>query len=172
MTTHNGFPRDFNWQWNSCVTYAYLEVPISLTTKNRQFVVIGGRVSCRNNNLWCHQWWQSCQIDHLMYNWPFVREIYWPPVDSLHKHYNDIIMTTMASQITSLTVVYSTVHSDAYQRKHQSSASLAFVWGIHRDRWIPSTKGQVRRKCFHLMKSSWVSSREFNVFIILIWIDC
>ena len=55
-------------------------------------------------------------------------------------HYNDVIMTTMASQITSLTVVYSTVYSDADQRKHQSSASLAFVWGIHRDRWIPRTK--------------------------------
>ena len=45
-------------------------------------------------------------------------------------------MTTMASQITSITVVYSTVYSDADQRNHQSSASLAFVWGIHRDRWI------------------------------------
>ena len=69
-------------------------------------------------------------------------------------HYIDVIMTTMASQITSLTVVYSTVYSDAHQRKHQSSASLAFVWGIHRDRWIPRTKGQLRGKCFHLMTSS------------------
>ena len=69
-------------------------------------------------------------------------------------HYNDVIMTTMASQITSLTVVYSTVYSDTDQRKHQSSASLAFVWGIHRDRWIPHTKGQLRGKCFHLMTSS------------------
>ena len=51
-------------------------------------------------------------------------------------------MTTMASQITSLTVVYSIVYSDADQRKHQSSASLAFVRGIHRDQWIPRTKGQ------------------------------
>ena len=56
-------------------------------------------------------------------------------------------MTTMAAQITSLAVVYSTVYSDANQRKHQSSASLAFVWGIHRDRWIPRTKGQLRGKC-------------------------
>ena len=63
-------------------------------------------------------------------------------------------MTTMASQVTSLTVVYSTVYSDADQRKHQSSASLAFVWGNHRDRWIPRTKGQLRGKCFHLMTSS------------------
>ena len=66
-------------------------------------------------------------------------------------------MTTMASQITSLTVVYSTVYSDADQRKHQSSASLAFVWGIHQDRWIPRTKGQLRGKCFHLMTSSWLT---------------
>ena len=69
-------------------------------------------------------------------------------------HYDDVIMTTIASQITSLTVVYSTVYSDADQSKHQSSASPAFVWGIHRDRWIPRTKGQLRGKCFHLMTSS------------------
>ena len=73
-------------------------------------------------------------------------------------HYIDVIMTTMASQITILTVVYSTVYSDVVQRKHQSSASLAFVWGIHRDRWIPRTKGQLRGKCFHLMMSSWEMS--------------
>ena len=49
-------------------------------------------------------------------------------------------MTTIASQITSLMVVYSIVYSGADQRKHQSYASLAFVRGIHRDRWIPRTK--------------------------------
>ena len=70
-------------------------------------------------------------------------------------HYIDVIMTIIASQITSLTVVYSTVYSDADQSKHQSSASLTFVWGIHRDRWIPRTKGQLRGRCFHLMTSSW-----------------
>ena len=42
-------------------------------------------------------------------------------------HYCDIIMGAVASQITSLTIVYSTVYSDADQRKHKSSASLAFV---------------------------------------------
>ena len=41
-------------------------------------------------------------------------------------------MDTVASQITSLTIVYSAVYSGADQRKHQSSAPLAFVWGIHR----------------------------------------
>ena len=70
-------------------------------------------------------------------------------------HYDDVIMGTIASQITSLTSVYSTVYSGADQSKHQSSASLAFVWGIHRGRWIPRSNGQLRGKCFHLMTSPW-----------------
>ena len=41
-------------------------------------------------------------------------------------------MGTVASEITSLTIVYSTVYSGADQRKHQSSALVAFVRGIHR----------------------------------------
>ena len=85
-----------------------------------------------------------------------------------HRHYTDVIMTitTMASQITSLTVVYSTVYSDADQGKHHSSASLAFVWGFHRDRWIPRTKVQLRgKKCFHLMTSSWVFRFTSNFLV-------
>ena len=63
-------------------------------------------------------------------------------------HYNDVIMGAMASQITYLTIVYSTVYSGADQRKHQSSASLAFVLGIHR--WLVNSrhKGPVTRKLF------------------------
>ena len=49
-------------------------------------------------------------------------------------HYNDVIIGVIASQITSLTIVYSIVYSDADQRKHRSSASLVFVWGIQRGR--------------------------------------
>ena len=41
-------------------------------------------------------------------------------------------MGAIPSQITSLTIVHSTFYSDVVQRKHHSSASLAFVWGIHR----------------------------------------
>ena len=57
-------------------------------------------------------------------------------------------MDAMASQITSLTIVYSIVYSDADQRKHQSSASLAFVRGIH---WGPMNsphKWPVTQKMF------------------------
>ena len=54
-------------------------------------------------------------------------------------HYSDVIIGAMASQITSLTIVYSTVYSGADQRKHRSSASLAFVRGIHQHKW-PETR--------------------------------
>ena len=63
-------------------------------------------------------------------------------------HYNDVMMCTMASQITSLTSVYSTVYSGADQRKHQSSASVAFVWGIHRGPVNSPHKWPVTRKMF------------------------
>ena len=63
-------------------------------------------------------------------------------------HYDDVIMGTMASQITSLKIVYSTVYSDADQRKHQSSASLAFVRGIHRGPVNSPHKWPVARKMF------------------------
>ena len=43
-------------------------------------------------------------------------------------NYNDVIMGAMAYQITSLTINNSTVYTGADQRKHQNSASLAFVW--------------------------------------------
>ena len=45
--------------------------------------------------------------------------------------YDDVIMRGMASQITSLPIVYLTVYSGTDQIKHQSFASLAFVQGIH-----------------------------------------
>ena len=73
----------------------------------------------------------------------------WPVVYVWQRnHYSDVIMGAVVSQITNLTAVYSTVYSGADQRKHQSSASLAFVWGIH---WWPVNsphKWPVTRKMF------------------------
>ena len=63
-------------------------------------------------------------------------------------HYDDVIMGATASQITSLTIVYWTVYSDADQRKHQSSASQAFVRGIHRGPKNSPHKWSVTRKMF------------------------
>ena len=63
-------------------------------------------------------------------------------------HYSDVIMGAMASQITSFTIVCSTVYSGADQRKHQSSASLVFVRGIRRWPVNSPHKWPVRRKMF------------------------
>ena len=58
-------------------------------------------------------------------------------------------MGAIASQITRLTIVYSTVYSDADERKHHRPLSGEFTG----DRWIPRTNGQLRGKCFHLITS-------------------
>ena len=67
-------------------------------------------------------------------------------------------MGTMAFQITSLSIVCSTVYSGADQRKLQSSAPLAFVRGIHRSPVNSPHKWPVTWNCFHLMTSSWKNS--------------
>ena len=63
-------------------------------------------------------------------------------------NYGDVIMGTMASQITSLTIVYSTVYSGADQTKYQSSASLTFMKGTHRWPVNSPHKKPVTRKMF------------------------
>ena len=71
-----------------------------------------------------------------------------PWIDLKLQHYWDVIMGAMASQITSLTIVYSTVYSAENQRKHQSTASVAFVRGIHRWPVNSPHKGPKTRKMF------------------------
>ena len=72
------------------------------------------------------------------------------PVQSV----SDVKMSAMASQIKGVSIVCSTVGSGADQTKHQSSASLAFVWEIHRWPVNSRTKCRWRGKRFHLMASS------------------
>ena len=76
----------------------------------------------------------SCMINQWTRFWRNVERLttFDPIFDHDEIHYNDVIMGAIASQITSLTIVFSIFYIDADQRKHQSSASLAFVRGIHR----------------------------------------
>ena len=69
-------------------------------------------------------------------------------LDTMLMLYSDVIMGTIASQTTSLTIVYSTVYSGADQRTHQNSVSLASVRGIHRWPVNFPHKGPVTRKMF------------------------
>ena len=75
-----------------------------------------------------HPWLQALAIGKI--NIGMVRE----RKKKHAKDYNDVIMSTIASQITSLTIIFSNVYSHADQRKHQGSASLVFVRVIHRGR--------------------------------------
>ena len=75
-------------------------------------------------------------------------------------HHNDVIMSVMVSQITSLTIVSSTIYSSAEQRKHQSSASVAFVRWIHRWPVHSPHKGPVTRKMFPFD----------DVIMIILWV--
>ena len=97
----------------------------------------------------------------------FVREIHRWPVNCTHKwpitqkmsQFDDAIMyvivSAMAPQIASISIVCSTVCSGAPQRKHQSSESLAFLRGIHRWPVDSPHEGPLTGKFFHLMTSSW-----------------
>ena len=67
---------------------------------------------------------------------------------SLMRHCSGVIISTMASQITSVSIIYSAVYSDADQRKHRSSWSLAFVRGIHRYPVNSPYKGLLTGKMF------------------------
>ena len=84
------------------------------------------------------------------------------------RHYSDAIMSAMASEITSVTIVYSTVYSGANERKHQSSASLAFVREIHRWPVNSPHKGSVTLKMFPFddaiiyLSNNGVSSDSFH----------
>ena len=77
-------------------------------------------------------------------------------------------MTTMGSQITSLTIVYSIVYSDADQRKHQSSASLAFVQGIHRWPVNSPHKRPVTRKMFQFDDVV----MNYNLYCVRVHLGC
>ena len=127
-----------------------------------KFVIISGDVSDRGNtirNVWYNNLHQFTETDDVVILMKFSSLIVsmllftkqlqccsqrW----KFRRHYSDVIMSAMASQLTGISFVCFPVCSGADQRKHQSSASLPFVRGIH---WWPADsphKGPVTRKMF------------------------
>ena len=118
----------------------------SCFTSDRLYVAYRFKSSCFNNSI-SGIIWISFRYIAVMYTLTATQQTCLVILFNVF-HYNDVIMGAMTSQITSLTIVYSTVYSDADQRKHQSSASLAFVWGIHRRPVNSPHKWPVTRKMF------------------------
>ena len=80
----------------------------------------------------------------------------------------DVTMGSIASQITSITIVYSIIYSD--QRKHQSSTSLAFVRGIHRGPVNSPHKWPVTRKKFPFDDVIMIQNVTVDTFaLVLLW---
>ena len=86
---------------------------------------------------------------------------------------NDVMMSAIASQNTSLPIVNAAVYSGTDERKHQSSASLAFVRGIHRWPVNSPHKWPVTRKMFPfndvIINNEWYYSFIYRYHILFIY---
>ena len=119
------------------------QFPTFLNTGTAEVVVIlcwgwQRHVCATKSLLWFLRTWRLAEPEN-------PKPWYW---HTYSVHYDDVIMGVIASQITSLIIVNSAVYSGADQSKHQSSASLAFVWGIHRGPVNSPHKWPVTRKMF------------------------
>ena len=94
-------------------------------------------IAAQWRNIWCNWTWSK-----LVYILLRPRHFFFKI------HIPDVIMGARASRITTLTIVYSTVYSGADKKNHRSSASLAFVWGIHRRPVNSPHKWPITRKMF------------------------
>ena len=128
-----------------CVPVLELTKDAPVTRKYREWTVLTKRKITQSiRRPLC--WLEAFQLPtYLITGWSEIWDVHW-----IKMHYGDVIMGAIASQITSLTIVYSTVYSDADERKHQNSASLAFVRGIHRRPVNSPHKWPVTRKMFPL----------------------
>ena len=141
------------------------------------FDIFSGVFQLLNKQSWCRcAMWRHCNEPHNFCSWMLDNN----RILNIISHYSDVIMGVMAYQITSLTVVYSIVYSGADQRKHQSSASLAFERGIHRSPVNSPHKWPVTRKMFPfdnvimhiisyierhiLLTSSWLRNRNAKIW--------
>ena len=112
----------------------------------------------------------SISICHYLFN--FAPTSHLQNIGQTHharwRHSYNVIMGAIASQITSLTIVYSTVYSDVDQRKHQSSASLAFVWEFTGRPVNSPHKWPVTRKMFPFDDVIMLISQHEQVIISII----
>ena len=109
----------------------------------------------------CHRRWQTVSKRNSLISGHFHRDGYlscfwymqlWLAAirvcDGWYVYYSDLIMSAIVSQITDVSIVYSTVCLGADQRKQQSSKSLVFVKIIHRSPVNSPHKRPVTRKMF------------------------
>ena len=138
----DGVDKDIHWVWallNISWIYPVLDNTWQDTSEvSTQFLLILLMLN------WFFWKWNTFAFFIISWHWDECRYLGF----FLVEHYSGIIMSSIASQITSLVIVHSTVYSGTDQRKHQSSPPLAFVRGIHRWQMNSPHKGPVTRKLF------------------------
>ena len=80
----------------------------------------------------------KCLAENVALSWVITWPLYWQVITT--HHYSDVIMASMASQITSLTTVYSTVYSGADKKNIKAPRHWPLCGEFTGDRWIPAQK--------------------------------
>ena len=124
-------------------TLSSLVAPQIIITHGANFVVIGTKLA----SLWLGFSHEICARFAFCCGWILVNFTHIPQGYFTTMHCSEVIMSAMVSQITGVLIFCSAVCSGAY-KKHQISASLDFVRGIHRGTVGSPYKGPVTRKMF------------------------
>ena len=112
--------------------FIFLDISITVFSSPQIWILV----------FFCYCFFKECKSLHSLMHWSSLVIVVFV------SHSSEVIMGRMASQITSITTVYSIVCSGTNQRKYQSSVSLAFVRGIHRWPVNSPHKGPVTRIMF------------------------
>ena len=143
---------------------------MSDSAQKAQFCKISGNRQCRKG----HSGDDLVEFSPIPIKFWFIMATSRYNCDGESCHYSDVIMRAMASQITGILMVYLTICSGADKRKHQSSASLAFVRISFGDRWIYPHKGPVTRKTFpfhfdEVTMLKWATGAELETVNLTHW---
>ena len=124
--------------WRHCnVAFQYLPSPRTGPATVQQFFPCPLQLwfCCIHPGVWhCHD--IGCRNQSVLQSWKQTI------CHFIKFHYNDVIMGAMASQITSLAIVYSTVYSDQIKENIKAPRHWPLWWEFTGYRWIPCTKGQ------------------------------
>ena len=106
---------------------SHLCLTTTLRTKDRQFdnfVVTGGIVSCCYDNLRCHQSWQSCQIDDLLFSVKKTKQ----SANHLHNSWDVLCITQLP--LDKMAAILQTIFSDAFSWMKIFVFWLKFHWNL------------------------------------------
>ena len=136
-----------------------------MCTKCVMKIKVGNLAAYECIDAWRVECWTAMSNIRVLVPYIYQLSSLCPQMSCRPRHYNDVIVSAMVSQITSVSSVWSTVGSGADQRKHQSSASLALCGKFTGDRTKASTAENVSfddviMVVDHRLEQLWLKSWE------------